>query len=275
MWFLDFPGWGGMGSTPGFVWVEEGSVVGNVSLRRAAGWDGFLIGNVAVHPDWQGRGVGRALMEAALEEISVQNGHWAGLEVHADNEVARHLYECLGFEEVGRVVHMLRPVGLFWSGDSTWTEKGSSRFTFRRGCGRDGEALFEVARAVVPKPQRALLEIRPKGYRLSWQRTLDLWLEGRGEAWWVIEGEGEICGAVRVLRERGRRPDRLEVLVPPRHEGRFEGILVQRALAGLRRASRRMIEIFLPCPAEPLIAALESAGFQKLRVLVQMRLDLA
>jgi GNAT superfamily N-acetyltransferase len=271
IWFLDSPGWGGVGSTPGFVWVEEGVVVGNVSLRRAAGWGGFLIGNVAVHPDWQGRGIGRALMEAALEEVSAQDGHWAGLEVQADNEVARRLYECLGFEEIGRVMHMLRPAGLFWSGDSAWTAKQSSCFTFRRGCGRDGEALFELARAVVSEPQHALLEMRPKDYRLGWQRTLDLWLEGRGEAWWVIEEEGETCGAVRVLRERGHRPDRLEVLVPPRYEGRFEDILVHRALARLRRVSRRMIEVFLPRPAEPLIAALESAGFQRLRVLVQMR----
>jgi GNAT superfamily N-acetyltransferase len=271
LWFLDSPGWGGMDQTPGFVWVEEGVVVGNVSLRRAAGWGGFLIGNVAVHPDWQGRGVGRALMEAALEEVSAQGGHWAGLEVQSDNEVARRLYESLGFVEAGRVLHMLRSVGLFWPGGQARTGEQSLRFTFRRGRGRDGEALFELACAVVSEPQRALLEMRPKDYRLSWQRTLDLWFEGRGEAWWAIEEEGELCGAVRVLRERGRRPDRLEVLVSPRYEGRFEGILVHRALAGLHRVSRRMIEVFMPRPSEPLIAALESAGFQRLRMLVQMR----
>jgi len=36
-----------------------------------------------------------------------------------------------------------------------------------------------------------------------------------------------------------------------------------------------MVEIVLPSPAEPLVTALEMTGFQKLRVLVQMRLDLA
>jgi hypothetical protein len=30
----------------------------------------------------------------------------------------------------------------------------------------------------------------------------------------------------------------------------------------------------LPSPTEPLVTALEAAGFQRLRVLVQMRLDL-
>jgi ribosomal protein S18 acetylase RimI-like enzyme len=259
---------GGMGSTQGFVWVEEGRIVGNVSLRRALEWNGFLVGNVAVHPDWQGRGIARALMETALDEISTQGGRWVGLEVEADNQVARRLYESEGFRQIGEVLHMLRPAGMPYAG------KPSQCPALRRGRRRDSSALIDLVRAVIPMHQRPLLELRLEDYRLGWERTLDQFFEGRREAWWVIEEGGAVRAAVRVLRERGRIPDRLEILVAPEQSGRFEDVLVQWAIAGLRGAPRKAVEILLPNATDALVAALGAAAFQKLRVLVQMRLDL-
>ncbi len=87
---------------PGFVWVAGGRIVGNVSLRRSrAGWGGFFIGNVAVHPDWRGQGIARALVQAAIDLVVSLNGHWVGLEVRTDNLVARTLYEHFGFQAHG------------------------------------------------------------------------------------------------------------------------------------------------------------------------------
>jgi len=269
LWWLYWPRWSAADVSPGFVWVEEGRVVGNVSLRRTLEWSGFFVGNVAVHPDWQGRGIASALMKAALEEISARGGRWVGLEVRADNQVARRLYEHLGFREVGRTLHMLRPAGLPWAGNP------SPHASLRRGRSRDSMALIELVRAIVPEPQRPLLELRRKDYQPGWERAFDRWLEGRREVWWVVEESGTICGAVRALRERGCRPDRLEVLVAPEHSGRFEAILVRYGVASLRGAPQKVVETVLPSPTKPLITALEAAGFQELRVLVQMRLDLA
>jgi ribosomal protein S18 acetylase RimI-like enzyme len=266
--WLYYPGWSGVDSTSGFVWVEQGCVVGNVSLRRTLEWNGFLIGNVAVHPDWQGRGIAKALVEAALDEISVQGGRWVGLEVEADNQVARRLYESEGFREIGRMLHMLRLAGMPYDG------KLPQYPSLRRGRGRDSLALIDLVRAVIPERQRPLLELRLENYRPGWERTLDQFLEGRREVWWVIENGGVICAAVRVLRERGRLPDRLEVLVSPERSGFVEDVLVQQALASLRGASKKAVEVLLPNATDALVAVLDAAGFQKLRVLVQMRLDL-
>jgi len=269
LWWLYWPRPGQAGIAPGFVWVERGHVVGNVSLRRALEWGGFLIGNVAVHPDWQGRGIGSALMEAALEAITARGGRWVGLEVRADNPVAGRLYGHLGFCEVGRTLHMVRPVGLPRAGDPP------SYPSLRRGCNRDSAALIELVNAVVPRSHRSLLELRREDYSPGWERTLDYWLEGRHEVWGLVEEHGVLCGAVRALHEHGRRPDRLEVLVAPGHsDGRLEAMLVQHGLARLRNAARKMVETLLPNPVGPLVTALEAAGFQRLRVLVQMRLDL-
>ena len=57
---------------------------------------------IVVHGDWQGKGVGGALMRAILDLAD----NWLNLtrlelEVYADNEAAIHLYERFGFEVEG------------------------------------------------------------------------------------------------------------------------------------------------------------------------------
>jgi hypothetical protein len=129
-------------------------------------------------------------------------------------------------------------------------------------------------RSVIPAQQRALLELRKADYQPGWERTLNHWFDGRREVWWVDEESGVLRGAVRVLFERGRRPNRLEILVAPEHSGHVEAVLVRQGLASLHGAPRKMVHIVLPSPTQSLVAALEAAGFQRSRRLVQMRLDL-
>ena len=57
---------------------------------------------ICVHGDWQGKGVGGALMRAIVDLAD----NWLNLtrlelEVYADNEAAIHLYERFGFEVEG------------------------------------------------------------------------------------------------------------------------------------------------------------------------------
>ncbi|HXT15476.1 MAG TPA: ribosomal protein S18-alanine N-acetyltransferase [Gemmatimonadaceae bacterium] len=60
------------------------------------------IANVAVAPDGWGSGIGRALLDAALEEAERRHVAAVFLEVRDSNERARRLYASRGFEEVGR-----------------------------------------------------------------------------------------------------------------------------------------------------------------------------
>ena len=53
--------------------------------------------NVAVHPSWRGRGLGRWLMQMVLERGRRQGAQTVLLEVRRGNEAARRLYESLGF----------------------------------------------------------------------------------------------------------------------------------------------------------------------------------
>ena len=59
------------------------------------------INNLAVRPDWRGRGFARALLEHVLGEAARLGARRATLEVRSSNEVARRLYEGVGFIVAG------------------------------------------------------------------------------------------------------------------------------------------------------------------------------
>lgn len=252
--------------SPGFVWVEDGRVVGNVSFRRAATTGGWMIGNVAVHPRWQGRSIGRALVEAALEEIAARGGVWVGLEVRADNAPARRLYERLGFEPVGESLELARPEGLPWPGVA-----GLRPLPMRRAGATESHALYLLSRNGLPRTHQEVLEIRPSAYRAGWEARISAWLEGRNENWWVLKDEQELSGALRLTSYRPGRWHEVEVLIRPPRRDDLGGPLVATALAFLARRPAWETVTTLPGVRMRLETFFADAGFRPLRRLLQMR----
>jgi len=248
---------------PGLVWVIGGEIVGNVSLRRSRSGSGYLIGNVVVHPDYQGRGVGGALMRRAMKVVSQRGVPWVGLEVRADNAVARTMYEGLSFQEVGRTHHLIREPG------GGHVEKPDAEGAVRRAGRQDAGALIRLMERVIPAEQRPLLEKTPDDYRPSWARRIDHWLRCEDEIWWVVQEGEEIRGAVRAVRKMGGLPHRLEILVRP-SAADLASALVRRGLAKLA-GSNRAITSAVPSPAQPALTALSAEGFHEVRVLIQMK----
>lgn len=58
----------------------------------------WIIENVAVLPEARGRGFGKVLLRALLEEGRSQQHDFAGIMVINGNDVARHTYESIGFK---------------------------------------------------------------------------------------------------------------------------------------------------------------------------------
>jgi len=58
----------------------------------------WIIENVAVLPESRGRGFGKALLRALLEEGRAQQHDFAGIMVINGNDVAHHTYESVGFK---------------------------------------------------------------------------------------------------------------------------------------------------------------------------------
>ena len=86
------------------VATVAGEVVGNIGLTRFTRPRRAHVGEIGmgVRDDWQGKGVGTALLQAALDLAD----NWLGLRrielnVYADNEPAIALYRKFGFEVEG------------------------------------------------------------------------------------------------------------------------------------------------------------------------------
>jgi ribosomal-protein-alanine N-acetyltransferase len=253
---------------PGLVWVANDRVIGNVSVRRARGAGGYLIGNVVVHPEHRGQGIGSALMKRAIQMASRRGAHWVGLEVRADNDAARRLYDRLAFREVGRTHHLLR------LDESPVAGRGVPSRPMRRVRRADGDALVALMRATFPEEQRPLLEIQEDDYRPTWTRRVRGWLTCEDETWWVIpDGQG-IAGAFRTVRKRAGFPNQLEVLTRPDEAPQATVDLVRRGMASLAGWPRKPIATCVPEGAESLIGALRGEGFRESRVLVQMKREL-
>lgn len=83
----------------------EGTPLGYVSLRldrdARVGW----IPNLAVDRPARNRGIGRILLHAALDRLRQEGMAIARIETLEHNEVGRHLYPSVGFQEMARQVH--------------------------------------------------------------------------------------------------------------------------------------------------------------------------
>jgi ribosomal protein S18 acetylase RimI-like enzyme len=88
----------------GFVWEEDGRLVGNLSLIpiNLQGKRGYMIANVATHPDFRGHGIARALTRTALDYARSRNAVSSWLQVRDDNPSAIHIYKTSGFIECFR-----------------------------------------------------------------------------------------------------------------------------------------------------------------------------
>lgn len=76
----------------------RGSVCGYGGLRVVAGEAD--IQTIAIAPEARGKGFGRRLMAALLEQARDAGARTVFLEVRADNDVAQALYRSLGFEVI-------------------------------------------------------------------------------------------------------------------------------------------------------------------------------
>lgn len=85
--------------------VARNLVLGPAVIGFFAGWiveDELHVNNVASHQDYRRIGIGRSLMEAAIDEAGRRGVAHVILEVRASNEAAQLLYRDLGFGFVGR-----------------------------------------------------------------------------------------------------------------------------------------------------------------------------
>jgi RimJ/RimL family protein N-acetyltransferase len=96
-----------------FVAETDGEIVSMLHVERSRFGFGEL--GMAVALPWRGRGVGTALLEAAIEWAREQGLHKLSLSVFPHNAAAIALYRRFGFVEEGRrIKHFRRASGELW-----------------------------------------------------------------------------------------------------------------------------------------------------------------
>lgn len=254
----------------GFVWIEDGRLVGNTSVYPANIPTGqsWIIANVAVDPAYRGRGIARQLVEASLDMIRKRSrAHPAAavLQVEANNEVARHLYERLGFVA-----------------ERSWTQwrRGSSVrapqpfndpsiYITRR---RPNEWRAEYAMAERLRNSGGmgwLRPLHPSFFRRSlWKRVGDM-LSFRSLERLVIRGQqDDLRAAMWVEAAFAASTVQLTMMVEPEYQGIYDEALINLAT---RRYSLRSA-LSMEHPTEDLITAdvLRRYHFYPQRTLIHM-----
>ena len=93
--------------------VVEGEIVGHLGLEVAP--YGVAQLGMYVAAEWRGRGVGSALVQAAVGTARLMGAHKVSLQVWPHNQAARRLYHRHGFAEEGRLRrHYRRRNGQLW-----------------------------------------------------------------------------------------------------------------------------------------------------------------
>ena len=257
------------GATPGFVWQQDGRIVGNVSLLMSGMNGRYLIANVAVHPDYRRQGIARRLMEITLEHVRHQHGNVVLLQVKEANDGAKRLYRELGFAEIGDV--------------TTWTASHSSLRTvgaaplipeirpLRGSEWRDAIVLDRSSVAAdLNWPQPLPAEAYKRGL---WQRMQHFFNGQSQEVWAAVDAVGQLQGLAAIQSIYGR-PFELRLRVHPEQRGQLERALLDKLLRRLRYMRRRQVKIEHPATDELLNQLLEEANFRPRHTLTTMKLTL-
>lgn len=256
----------------GFVWEENGRIVGNASLvyQTYKGTKIAMIANVATHPDYRRRGIGRSLTRQAMIYARQKGAQALWLQVRDDNPTAIKIYNDLGFVERARRTTYHPKV--FASGSTTQDSPLRSQ----------EESSIRVT-TLQPNPhdwplQREWLK-RAHPDELSWYSHWD-WDALAPGVWhwlyrafiefdvrqWAAFGDGKLLATISWMPTT--RASNI-LWVAARRTEDMTGLrsVLEAACRDLVHYRRLTIEY----PAGEMVEAFESAGFEAFRTLIWMR----
>jgi ribosomal protein S18 acetylase RimI-like enzyme len=263
----------------GFVWEEpsptgKGSqIVGNVSLSRAPqSRQRWIICNVVVHNEYQARGIGRRLTEAAIAEARELGAQGVVLQVYQDNRRALRLYTTLGFQEATGETELRSDTV------ATVALLDAPGYCLRPSKAIASREVLELIRLTTPPVQQWLAPVKVSDYQPSWwirleQRIADL-MAGRRVYHLQALKENQPVAMITVTAAFRQGNHHLTLRVHPDHTGQVEAALVSRALYMLAAIPARPVEAKVNKSHTAALKVLRDYGFKEQRTLLTLRRDL-
>ena len=249
----------------GFVWEENGQVVGNLSLIPFSTPQGkiYLLANVAVHPDHRRRGIARALTESALETLRRRRrirDVW--LHVRADNPPAINLYQNLGFHERGRRTSWRKRTDQWLPEVDEGVKIGTHRT-------QHWEAHQMWLNRLYPQELRWNIPINVELLRPGLLGGIRRVFSGSRVRQWTAERDGKLMGVLSWQPGRSQS-DHLWLAAPEAEENDAVRSLVGQVTT-LLPIRRRLV---LDFPADHGAQALEAVGFFPEQTLIWMQTEI-
>jgi len=259
----------------GFVWTDNGRIVGNTTVsRNSSDSKNWFISNVAVAEKHRRRGIARQMMEAALEFVQEMHGRSVSLQVRRGNDPAVHLYNSLGFKFISATTYLkmmhLGPV-------QQYPLPAGVVMRLHRLNLDDAHAAYTLARASTPSDLQRERPLRFSRFRLGQEVTFNnLWRTwggiGQTRHWVVEESPGKFAGILNVVPGGWNREHKMWFMVHPTWRGKLERPLVSVALSYLKTCPQRPILLQHPDEHAVGIEALVEAGFKIRRTHMWLKL---
>ncbi|MCJ7621478.1 MAG: GNAT family N-acetyltransferase [Anaerolineae bacterium] len=225
----------------GFVWMEKGRIVGNVTVhRRYSEKKGWFISNLAVHPEYRRRGIARGLVSAGVQMAQQKGARRISLEVRADNFAARRLYQELGFTEVDSVSSLkLDPV-------VTPSPVPLEGYTIEIVKPAQWKELLRLAEEALSPEAREMIPLSEEFLQPSLVRRLVSsigdFLNGRTTMRLAASKQGEFAAVVTLRTGGFLGAHSLTLMVHPAHRSKVEEILLASALSVLETSRSRALK---------------------------------
>ncbi len=246
----------------GYVWEEDGEVVGNASLLPVSGYQQrWVMANVVVKPEYQRQGIARKLVMASIDHARLSGGKRIMLQVDRDNQGARMLYENLEFKTLSTRTTWLRKGNGEWPHDDT---HGRVRpRTSSEWCEHWALAKRLHPEGLLwPFPVAASI-FRPSGFE-------NLFGLGKPKHW-VRQEAGRLAGAVSIRPELERRLLRLMMVVESEWREKIEiGLLCE----AMQESAALADDFILDYPSDVAREKIEALGFKAIRELTWMGMKL-
>jgi GNAT superfamily N-acetyltransferase len=263
-----------MEGAPGFVWAEDGRVLGNASIQRnPTRRDTWVVGNVATHPDFRNRGIGTSLMSTVIHYARMRGARHVALQVLEGNTAALRVYEKLGFRTVGAVAYYQRPAVRI---QPVWHDVSAApSVRVRRASWKDSDDVWQATRDNLPEELTYAEPFDRQVYRLGLRWSLANMLRGNAEQWLVAEDDGVFTGAVRTRVNFELSQHHVELMLPEQATTGHGIRLLGHALQRFEIYISKPLLAIQSRPHEPSHTALAAMGFRPTRTLLHMVLGIS